>query len=328
MFRTPASSVMLLCVVSAIPVCAARPTYPCYRPAVAAVIDGDVAADPAWANIPAVTGFTVLGDGFTVAKQTVAQACWDDQALCVAVTCEEPDVARLTQKMHDGGPFWEEDGVELFFQPGESKPVLQFGITAFGAKGGWEGSPDFTKFQAAGKLGADSYCLEVRLPYGVLNATPQVGDKWLGAFCRNIWTTNSGGDKFTCWPPLKTRFCEPESFATLSFRGPAPEPKRAAQISEQLSRPYRTHLVVRLRAALPLSKGYLPALAEAAADEQFGKQAAELQQRWEEMQRLGKEANTAPILDLRHTTASVDALVKASYDLKYAYLIAKLLREN
>ena len=78
-----------------LPFCAmasgAGPTsYPCYRTPVAPVMDGVLAGDPAWERIPSVTGFSKLGDGYTDAKQTYAQACWDDQALYVGVICEEP----------------------------------------------------------------------------------------------------------------------------------------------------------------------------------------------------------------------------------------------
>ena len=72
--------------------------YPCYHPGVTPTLDGDVRDDPAWSNIPAATGFSALGGDFTVAKQTSFQICWDDEALYVAVVCEEPDVAHMKRR--------------------------------------------------------------------------------------------------------------------------------------------------------------------------------------------------------------------------------------
>jgi hypothetical protein len=311
-----------------LPVQAAPAIYPCYQAVKAPVIDGDVAGDPAWSNVPAVTGFSKLGGGYTVAKQTVLQACWDEEALYVAMVCEEPDAAQLKPMVRDGGPFWEEDGVEIFVQPGAGKPVSQLGVTAGGAKGGFEGFPDFTKLQAGASVGKDSYSLEARIPFEILRATPKVGDRWRGNFCRNIWTTASGGDKFTCWAPLKTRFLEPENYATLSFCGPAPEAAEAGRIAEQLNGAYRKHLIGRLRAAAGQGKEYLKALDEASRDRQFGAKAADLRAQWRQMESLSRQAGRAPLPELRRTIVGADALAKASYGVQYAYLIAKLFEDE
>ena len=313
------------------PARAAPPTYPCYRPSVAPVIDGDIASDPAWRNIPAVTGFSVLGDGYALTKQTIAQACWDDQALYVAVTAEEPDAAQMVLKIRDGGNFWEDDGVELFFQPGKQKPVFQFGVTAGGAKGGFQGSPDFTKFQAKAKIGRDSYCLEVRLPYEVIGFTPKLGEAWAGDFCRNTFTVISGGSKFTCWAPLKTQFNEPENYAEIRFMGPAPDAAEAAAIGERLNAPYRVELMRALGVSAGQGEQYIPALTEAARDAKYGKAAGDLLRRWQQAQRMSgapavrSGASKVSVLELRRMIAGMDSLAKASYDLQYAYLIAKVL---
>ena len=309
------------------PARAAPPTYPCYRPSVAPVIDGDIASDPAWRNIPAVTGFSVLGDGYALTKQTVAQACWDDQALYVAITAEEPDAAQMKLHVRDGGNFWEDDGVELFFQPGKQKPVFQFGVTAGGARGTGEGHADFTKFQAAAKIGPDGYCLEVRIPYEVMGFTPQEGDAWTGDFCRNTFTVISGGSKFTCWAPLKTQFNEPEDFAEIKFMGATPAADEAAAIGERLNAPYRAELMRTLGASVGQGEQYIPTLTEAARDAKYGKAAGDLLRQWRKAQRMSRGASKVSALELRRMIGGMDSLGKASYDLKYKYLIAKVLPE-
>jgi hypothetical protein len=304
---------------------AERPAYRCYQAPVAPVMDGAIAGDPAWKRIPAVTGFSKLGDGFTDAKQTFARACWDAQALYTGVTCEEPDVASLQLKVRDGGPTWEDDGIEVFLQPGEGRPVTQFVVTAGGARGGFEGSPDFLRYQAAAHAGEDFYSLEIRIPFELLEASPTVGDKWLGDVCRNIWATKSGGDKFTCWAPLQTRFLEPEHFATIELLGPPPEAAGVTALEDRLNRRYRADLTRRLGVSAARGKEYVPVLTEASERQQYRVKALELLRRWGELEQLQQAAKSAPLPELRRVIKGADALVEESYNLKYAYLIATVL---
>ena len=301
------------------------PTYPCYQAPVPPAMDGLVATDPAWERIPAVTGFSKLGDGYTQAKQTRVQACWDAEALYIGVICEEPDVARMALHVRDGGPIWEDDGIEVFLMPGEGGPVSQFAVTAGGAKGGFVGAPDFRKFQAAAHTDAESYSLEIRIPFGLLKAAPKVGDRWRGDFCRNIWTTYSGGDKFTCWAPLVTQFFEPEHYATIVLSGPAPDVAQAQALTEQLNSGYRADLARRLRETAALGREYFPALAAAAGNAEYQAEALRLARDWRELRRVERQAGRAPLTSLRRTLKDADSLVQQSYHLKYAYLIATVL---
>src|SRR5512138_216259 len=102
------TSRLLLIACVLIPAClwAAPPIYPCYHPTAAPVVDGDIAGDPAWQTIPSVTGFSVLGNGYTYAKQTAAQMCWTEEGFYLGVTCEEPDAKLLKPAAFDGGDTW------------------------------------------------------------------------------------------------------------------------------------------------------------------------------------------------------------------------------
>lgn len=309
-----------------VPLEAAPPTYPCYQPAVAPGVDGEVADDPAWQSIPAATGFSVLGGTYTVPKQTLAQACWDDEALYVAMACEEPDATHLRPAVPDGGPAWLDDGVEIFVQPEGGAQVFQFVITAAGARGSGDVFPDLGQVEVGTKIDSDTYWVEARIPLSILGATPQAGDRWRANFCRNIWTTQSGGDKFTSWAPLKQRFLEPESFATLVFCGPTPDAVEVSEVTDDLNRAYRASLVTRLQAAAAQEGEYVDALKDAARDAEFGRRARTLRRRWREIDSALRDANRVPIAALRRTIAGADSLVEDSYQLKYAYLIALLLR--
>jgi Carbohydrate family 9 binding domain-like len=304
---------------------AGRMAYPCYRAPVGPVMDGLIAGDPAWSRIPTATGFSKLGDGYTDAKQTYAQACWDDRALYVGVTCEEPDIALVKPQVRDGGDTWLDDGVEIFLQPEAGGQVYQFVVTAGGARGGFEGAPDFLKYQASAHAGDGLYSLEVRIPFELVRAAPKLGDEWRGDFCRNIFTTASGGDKFTCWAPLVSRFLEPEHFATIQLLGPAPDEAQAGAISDRLSRPYRAHLSGKLRTVAAEGAEYVPALKEAAADARFRVQAERLLDRWGELAEVQRRVASAPLPEVRRILKDASGLAQESYEAKYHYLIAKVL---
>ncbi|MGQ9731407.1 MAG: carbohydrate-binding family 9-like protein [Candidatus Zipacnadales bacterium] len=302
--------------------------YPCYQVALPPLLDGLVAEDPAWETIPPVTGFSVLGGTYTGAKQTFAQACWDEQALYVAMTCEEPDAPLLKPCIPDGGDAWLEDSIEVFVYPAGAPQALQVVITAGGARASGDILPDLGQVEVGTKIGADTYWIEVRLPFSILGAIPRVGDRWHVAFCRNIWTTRSGGDRFTSWPPLKQRFLEPENFAALVFYGAAPSSAEVQRIGNDLNRVYRTYLITCLQSVTAQGPNYAEALRNAATDEEFRRQATNIRRRWRAINRALNDAAHIPIAELHHIVADADSLLRDSYNLKYAYLIAVLLREH
>jgi len=310
-----------------LPANAAGLVYPCYHPDVTPVLDGDVLDDPAWQNIPTATGFSVLGGDFTEVKQTSFQVCWDDTALYLAVVCEEPDVARLNPSVRDGGEAWLEDGVELFLQAGGGAPVYQFVVTSGGARASGEGAGEFLRIEVGTSADDDSYTLEIAIPHAIVQATPQTGDQWRGNLCRNIVTRDSGGDHFTSWAPLGRRFNEPENFAGIALRGPAPDAAQVAAIDETLNLRYRAHLLAQLREVAARAPEYLPALGEATEDAEFGREARRLNNQWRSLQRLAQDTDAVPVAEVREMLKGADALAQASYDLKYAYLIGKLFTD-
>ncbi|MBD3292408.1 MAG: hypothetical protein GF393_05755, partial [Armatimonadia bacterium] len=259
MMRTALTAVMMALLCLPIAADANSSLYPCFRAQAAPAIDGD-AADACWQHAPLATGFSVLGGGFTDAKQTAFRLCWDDAALYYLIICEEPDVARLKTDVRDGGQGWLNDGVELFVQPGGQGQAYQLVVTAAAARAAGAGAPDWRQVEAAVAQGEASYTLEIAIPHDLVRARPDVGDAWAVAVCRNTWTTNSGGDKFTSWPPLTRQFLEPDSFATIDFRGAAPAQEAVTALTRDLNRDYREHLVGELRAVAERGPIYRPVL--------------------------------------------------------------------
>jgi hypothetical protein len=273
-----------------------------------------------------VTGFSVLGDGYATAKQSTARLLWDDQGLYVSVVCEEPDAALLKPTVRDYGDTWLEDSVEVFLQPAQQ--VYQFGVTAGAAKGAAEGGPEIARITAATRIGTDSYSVEVLVPAAVLKATIRDGDTWRGEICRNIFTVRSGGDKFTSWTPLQSRFLEPENFATLRFSGEEASVARAAAVAEQLNAPYRQTLVAQVRDAAEQGRQYRDALGEASGDASFGEAARKLLDEWGRIATLAAAGEAADAVEMRALLTRLRGLGDQSYRVKYKYLINKLLSEN
>ena len=302
--------------------------YPCHPLAQAPTVDGDVTGDPAWDCAPAATGFYVLGGGYAQLKQTTFHMGFDSEALYLGAVCEEPDAAELKPAVADGGWTWSEDSIELFLQPAGQSQVYQFGITAGGAKGSGNGNPDISLCSAAASIGAQEYSVEIRIPYSVFGASaPGAGDVWHGTLSRNVMTDSSGGDKFTCWSPLRSRFLEPESFAAISMHAETLTPAQAAEFSAGLNAPYRQTVLAELTDAATQGAGYLRALQAAAADPEFGERARALIEQWRAIEQINSQAAAADIRDVRRALTGVRQLALESYELKFHQLLSELVRD-
>jgi len=308
---------------------ARTPTYPCFRASQAPVIDGVIASDTAWEGVPGVSGFYVLGGGYTLAKQTTAFACYDDENLYVAMLCEEPDIAQVKSVMKDGDDLWTEDSVEIFVQPVVNGRVYQFAVSAGGATRGAEAASGAGAWQAAAHKAQDAYAIEAGFPLALFGDPPQPGGSYRVAFCRDIWTYVSGGDKFTCWPALSNRFLEPQNFAMLVFQPETATRAEAAKAEADLNAHYRKSLVQEIVALAPAVKEYLPTLELAAADQasDLRDEARRLIAQWQRLDRLARVATEAPLPQLRQAAAESSALRQTSYELKYRYLLEQLLAD-
>ena len=304
---------------------AAEPTlrYDCYRSTVAPTLDGVVVGDPSWADIPGATGFHRLGADYTVAKQTMAYATWDDTNLYVGIVAEEPDVARLQPQAAEGGFCWTEDGVELWLQPPGRGP-LQFGVTAAGTRCTGEGALGLEGWEAKASHTDEAYSLEVRFSFAFLGATPADGEAWHGNFCRNIFTTDSGGDKYTTWAPLAARFLEPEKFPPLVFRARSLTPQAAREAEAGLNAAYRESLLGGLKTLETEAREYAPILDQAMLDPRYRATAAPLRAAWETVLALQRDAATASLSDARDVLGRAERLRTDSYELKYKVLLDAL----
>jgi hypothetical protein len=127
---------------------------------------------------------------------------------------------------------------------------------------------------------------------------------------------------------LQSRFLEPPNFATLTFRDQTLTKAEAAQQTEALNREYRTGLVKQLHAAAAQGKEYAPALEEAGQDEKFGPEARRLLDEWRRIEQVDQQSDQAPIPEIRQVMRKVRDLTRASYELKYRYLLDQLFDEE
>ena len=300
-------------------------SYTCNRNPVAPTLDGTVLGDPGWASIPGATGYHTLGDGYTTAKQTTAYVTWDDAALYIGIVAEEPDIAQVKNTLTDGSEVWTEDGAEVFVQPADRQPY-QFGITSAAMRGSGAGNPGLEGWSAKASRQAAGYSLEIRIGFSVLGATPKAGDVWHISFGRNIVTTDSGGDRYTCWAPLVSRFLEPENFPTLRFEAKALTPAECQAAESALNGAYRTSLTAQLAALAKAADTYLPVLARASEQPAFKAQAVPLVAGWKQAVALQRDAGTAPLPQVRQALQSAERLRQQSYELKYTMLMEELFR--
>lgn len=147
------------------------------RVTTAPVIDGDL-SDPIWADVPVLTGFSESDTGRRDVDQTEVRLAYDDQAIYVSVYAREsqPDriVAVQTRRGALSGddrftfaidPFFTqrfEDYNEFFVNPIGNQAADFAGGRA--NKQEWEGV-----WQSAGKIVADGWTVEMRIPWSLLN---------------------------------------------------------------------------------------------------------------------------------------------------------------
>ncbi len=303
-----------------------RPVYPCFEVGEAPAIDGVVEGDGAWANVPRVGGFYALGGGYTVAKQSSALVCRDAGHLYVAMVCEEPDSAQMQPQLGDGDAVWMEDSVEIFVEPGRGGVAYQFVVGAGGARLGARGAELVEGWQAAAHRGEGDYSIELSIPLAGFDR--KLDAQWRIAFCRNIYTTASGGDKFTCWPALRAAFYEPSSYAGLDLRRETPSAELRAAAERELNAEYRAYLVAQVRELAPAGEQFLPTLRQAATTDGDPLQ-ADAQRTvlaWARVQQAADGAADAGIGELRDAAVLARELRERSYQLAWQHQMEQLLR--
>ena len=184
------------------------------RPATPVTIDGQM--EDAWTSAAMVAPMYDLGGVRRAVEQATARVGRDDEALLVAVACDDSDV--IAAATGDDAPVWREDDVEVFVQP-PGDVAYQFAANAAGGRfdARAEDAAFSAEWQAAGARTEGGWTVELRIPFSAFErAAPAPGEQWHIAICRA--NRNAGGTELSCWPVFRQRaFNSPEDFAPAIF---------------------------------------------------------------------------------------------------------------
>jgi hypothetical protein len=147
-------------------------------------------------------------------QQTEAFVGWHGQSLYVGVRCMEPALGSLVAAcLEDGEPTWNDDCVELFFDPGPSRS--SFAQLVFNSKGVQfsktaRDEPWDARVPLATAKGDKQWRLEIAVPLQrIVTDRPEFG-------FNVARERKAGGDnELSCWRPTGGQFGNPSAFAHL-----------------------------------------------------------------------------------------------------------------
>ena len=91
--------------------------YFCRLLTLAPELDGNVASDPAWQDLPADREYKSLQTGLAPTRQTTFRMGYTTEALFIGMVCEEPHPDEIHAYLADGEDFRDEDAIHLSLSP-------------------------------------------------------------------------------------------------------------------------------------------------------------------------------------------------------------------
>jgi hypothetical protein len=200
-------------------------------PLAPAQVDG-VLTDDAWQRTEPVV--LVDKDGEAARYRTLGYIAWDEEALCIALICYEPDIGRLKVLASQQDPshvpaVFDDDSVEVFVSPDPAARArcYQFVVNAKGVR--WDGfhggagagaMPDETwesGFEAATRIEATRWTVEMRIPLRAIGVVPPVPGKRIAL---NLYRNRQCGQPvvYSCWSPtVDIAHYSPARFGLVTF---------------------------------------------------------------------------------------------------------------
>ncbi|MFA6716223.1 MAG: carbohydrate-binding family 9-like protein [Victivallaceae bacterium] len=197
----------------------------CYRLGKRPELDGMVKNDPVWRGVPKTKGFVdlkVRGNNTLAKKQTLFQIGYTNEALYIAVICEEPEISLLKPGKE---AIWANDCIEIFLLPENAYGWYRhLAVSPWGEKfTETKGVPDTGAqlnvhkwWTAKSYCGSDFWSAEIEIPYSLLWEFPGKDNIWYANICRSRYA-GSRTPEHSSWAYLVNRFHEPENFARLCF---------------------------------------------------------------------------------------------------------------
>ena len=192
-------------------------------------IDGSL-QDAAWAGALRISGFQQTRGRGPADPDTVVRVAFDPKALYVAFDCPEPSAAGIKRrfKYRDDEFLDDDDCVEAFLDPtGSGETYYHFAVNPNGAV--WDALhlSDTTvdnqwsskRVEAAARIGADRWRVEMRIPFADLDGPPVAHGRWRYNFARE--RRAGARDQFSS---TSGEFCRGAAFGTARFALPERTP--------------------------------------------------------------------------------------------------------
>lgn len=187
--------------------------------------------EPGWTAAAWQTDFVQAnpsgeGEFARAAEQTRFKVLFDDEALYVALVCDEPNPdARVARYSEHDQNVDSDDCVEIFLDPaGEGRYYQHFAINS---KGAWcdDSGADYGLVRsklwnfplqtgASTDPAGKTWTVEVRIPFAALPFAVPPTETWLWNVTRN--RRAGGGEDLSSWSPLRGSFHAPRQFRRLT----------------------------------------------------------------------------------------------------------------
>lgn len=188
-------------------------------------IDGTL-VDPAWKDAATSDAFK-LGDGSAPRGRTKLYMMKDDKNLYLAVECFDSEETlqslKATAVTHEQDGIWEDDAVELFIDPNNTR-VSYYQIIVNSKSVSWDGFLDSPgrpdrqwqpKAEVQARVGKESWIVTLALPYASFDCSPlpASGTEW--AF--NVSRNRTAANELMYWSPVFAKSSHtPEKFGRLT----------------------------------------------------------------------------------------------------------------
>ncbi len=182
-------------------------------------VDG-VLNDACWAGAAPLGDFVLLGKDAPAREQTTARILYDDRALYFGIQCRESAMGKLvaSQKKRDPAVCGD-DCVEIFLDPNHDRfNYYHFAVNALGTQFDESGdgagvAADWSAvWEAKTSRAADSWSVEVAIPFAVLGISRKVGQTWGLNVCRS----ERPAGELSSWSPTGAKFAAPQAFGELT----------------------------------------------------------------------------------------------------------------
>lgn len=196
------------------------------RTAAAPTIDGRL-DDECWTQALPLEPFRKLTLGTPAQHQSVGYLLYDAGHLYIGVNCQEPQIDRIKAEVTQrDGPAYGDDCVEIFLVPPASPTLAGFEervryfhliVNSIGTRYdeiGLQSPGTFDgQWQAAATRAADSWSIEVAVPFADFGVTISDGAIWRGNISRARWIDR----EYSTWAPLQRTFHDRANFGQIVF---------------------------------------------------------------------------------------------------------------